>query len=83
MEGGKEQFLQEREWMVVMGDDVYCAIPFELRSAFKSERAVYENEHNHLYDTDKNYRELYKTYRSAKKDLEEYKFRKRHSEKRT
>ncbi|MEO0902417.1 MAG: hypothetical protein AAFY00_10490 [Bacteroidota bacterium] len=83
MGASKQQFLEQRQWMVMISEEVYCSIPFELRNQFKSERAVYPDEHQRLYETDTNYKELYKTYRAAKKDVEEYKFRKRHSEKRT
>lgn len=76
MEGSKE-------WFVRMREEEYLSIPYELRERFLSESVSYPNEHLELYDNDPNYRELYKTYRTAKKDLEDYKFAKRHANNRS
>ena len=66
-------------WSIQMRDEQYLSLPFEERQKFVSERVYYEGEHKHLYDTDPVYRDNYKTYRTVKKDLEEYKFKLRHA----
>jgi hypothetical protein len=81
MKGSKEKFMEDREWSITMTDTLYCQLPFELRNLFKSERVYYPGEHSSLYDTDLQYQELYNRYRKAKKDLENYKFQKRHGNK--
>lgn len=78
MIGGKELHQEQREWVVVMADGDYCALPFEFRQRFKSEKATYPGEHNEFYEKDLQYRELYKTYRAAKKDFEQRAFELRH-----
>lgn len=62
-----------------MSDEQYCSLPFEERQKFLSERAYYTDEHKNLYETDPVYREAYKTHKAVKKDLEDYKFKKRHA----
>jgi hypothetical protein len=66
-----------------MREEEYLSIPYETRQKFLSERVQYPDEHNTLYETDPNYRELYKTHRAAKKDLEDYKYYKRHANNRS
>lgn len=67
-----------KEWLIRMREQEYVSLPFELRQKFLSEKVQYSDEHNRLYKEDENYRKLYKTYRCAKKDLEDYKFNVRH-----
>lgn len=75
MEGDKEYFIRMRE-------AEYLEIPHSLRQRFLSESVSYNGEHQRLYETDENYRELYKKQRKAKKELEKYKFNKRHADNR-
>ena len=76
MEGSKE-------WLIRMREEEYSSLPFEVRQSFLSEKVQYSGEHQRLYKEDPTYKELYKTYRKAKKDMEEYKFRKRHADSRS
>jgi len=71
MDGSKEMFVRMRE-------SDYARIPSEQRQRFLSEKVIIPNQHKELYETDKVYRELYKTYRTAKKDMEDYKYKVRH-----
>lgn len=61
-----------------MRDAEYVSLPKDLRDSFLSESVYYPEEHSTLYESDSTYRDLYSAYRKAKKDLEEYKFKKRH-----
>ena len=63
---------------VRMKESDYARLPPLTRQKFLSERVIIPDEHKRLYEEDNVYRELYRTYRTAKKDLEEYKFKKRH-----
>lgn len=72
-----------KEWFVRMREEEYLSIPTNLRNRFISENVNYPDEHDHLYETDDNYRKLYSKYRTAKKHLEEYKFNKRHANSRS
>jgi hypothetical protein len=80
MSQSKEQFMEQRQWSVTMSEDVYCMMPEQIRRSFKSERAFYPDEHDRLYESDENYKSLYTKYRKAKKELEEYKYNKRHGQ---
>ena len=75
----KEMFMEQREWAVTMSDQVYRQLPEQVRGSFTSERAYYPEQHKTLYENDPVYRELYKTYRKAKKELENYKYNKRNA----
>lgn len=66
-------------WVIQMRDEQYLSLPFEERQKFVSEKVYYEDEHQQLYENDLVYRKHYKTYRAVKRDLEEYKFNKRHA----
>ncbi len=70
-----------KEMFVRMREEDYARIPSEQRQRFLSERVIIPDQHKELYETDNVYRELYKTYRTAKKDLEDYKYDKRHASK--
>ena len=70
-----------KEWFVTMRDEDYKEIPFEMRQRFKSEKGIYPDEHQKLWDNDEEYRKVYSNYSKAKKKLDEYKFRKRYPKK--
>lgn len=72
-----------KEIFVRMREEDYARIPYEQRQSFLSERVIIPDQHKELYETDMHYRELYKTYRTAKKDLEDYKYEKRHADNRS
>ena len=68
MKTSKEEFMELREWVVTMTDDVYTDLPPDWRMSFKSEKAYFPDQHNRLYETDSVYRELFSRYRKAKKE---------------
>lgn len=68
-----------KEWFIRMREEDYSRIPYEQRQRFLSEKVVIPDQHEELYETDETYRQLYKAYRCAKKDLEDYKYNKRHA----
>ena len=74
MEGAKE-------WFVRMREEDYARIPYEQRQRFLSEKAIYPDEHQKLWDNDEEYRKVYSNYSKAKKQLDEYKFTKRYLKK--
>ena len=78
MKGSKEEFMELREWVVTMTDDVYTDLPPDWRMSFKSEKAYFPDQHNRLYETDSVYRELFSRYRKAKKELDKYTYDERH-----
>lgn len=71
MTGSKEIFVRMRE-------EDYNSFPQEVRESFLSERVIYPNEHQKLWDEDENYRKVYSAYSKAKKALDKYKFDKRY-----
>lgn len=72
MEGSKE-------WFIRMREEEYSSLPYEFRERFLSEKVIYPEEHKNLWDSDMEYRKIYKIYNDAKKALEEYKFKKRYA----
>lgn len=75
MNGAKEQFLEmrQKEWFVVMPDEIYMAIGADVRKSLKNATVGYTGEHGYLYGNDPEYRETYKTYKEAKAILDEKK----------
>ena len=71
MKGGKEYFVRMRE-------EEYNAFPPQVRESFLSEKVIYSNEHQELWDSDDTYKKVYSAYSKAKKALEKYKFDKRY-----
>ena len=76
MEGSKEYFVRMRE-------EEYNAFPQKTRESFLSEKVIYPDEHQKLWDTDEHYRKIYSSYSKAKKALDNYKFDKRYANNRS
>ena len=58
-----------KEYYIRFSEDEYMSIPVPFRS-----RATYVDNDYEIYKDDEMYKILYKTYRKAKKALEDYKF---------
>lgn len=63
-------------WMVKMSEELYTALPAELRAAFEWEKVIYDD--YNLYKDDPAFIKLNKAKREATKALDTYKWNKRY-----
>jgi hypothetical protein len=68
---------KEKMFICKMDLDTYKQIPFEVRRLFISDRIIYDDYDE--YKDDELFKVIYKKYKKSRKELEDYKYNKRHS----